>query len=78
MISCDYYSELVVTMATIKDFVATGSSDLASPPVMVAPNTQGREARFIRIRDSPITKLFWIETDLSIDYVHKLKTDENP
>ena len=32
-------SALVVTMATIEDFVATWSSDLASPPVMLAPET---------------------------------------
>ena len=32
-------SALVVTVATIEDFVATWSSDLASPLVMVAPET---------------------------------------
>lgn len=37
------YSALVVTMATIEDFVATWSSDLASPLVMLTPNTHRRE-----------------------------------
>jgi hypothetical protein len=32
-------SALVVTMATIEDFVATWSSDLASPLVMLTPET---------------------------------------
>lgn len=39
-------------MATREDFVATRSSDLASPPVMLTPNIHGRETILILIRNS--------------------------
>lgn len=65
-------------MSTIEDFVATWSSDLASPPVVLAPNTHGRDTRSTWIRESRIMIFVWIETDLSIDYDHKMETDENP
>ena len=45
-------------MATIEDFVATWSSDLASPPVVLTPNTHGRETRSTWIRQSPIINFF--------------------
>lgn len=53
------YSALVVTMATREDFVATWSSDLASPIVMVAPITHG-----IRNDLHGSDTVSWIETDL--------------
>lgn len=55
-------------MATIKDFVATWSSDLASPPVMVTPKTHGRETDLHRSETvewiENLLAILWIETDL--------------
>jgi len=56
-------SALVVTMATIEDFVATWSSDLASPLVMLTPNNTHEKrngSTWIRMDD----KLCGSRTDL--------------
>lgn len=54
-----------MAMATIEDFVATRSSDLASPPVMLTPNTHMDEKH--DLYGSEIVKMDTENYKLSLD-----------